>query len=110
MPSFSTNEVVLVRYPFTDLTAAKVRPAVVMATFSGSPDHVIVPLTSRTAGLTEGEFVLSDWAAAGLHVETAVKRGIYTVHARLILKSVGRLNAADAAGLQQSLRLWLGLD
>jgi mRNA interferase MazF len=109
MPSFSTNEVVLVRYPFTDLTAAKVRPAVVVGTFSRSPDHVIVPLTSRTGGLADGEFVLSEWAAAGLHVETAVKRGIYTVHSRLMLKSVGRLNAADAAGVQRSLRLWLGL-
>jgi mRNA interferase MazF len=29
MPSFSKDEVILVRYPFSDLTAAKVRPAVV---------------------------------------------------------------------------------
>jgi hypothetical protein len=31
MPSFSKNEVILVRYPFSDLTAAKIRPAVIVA-------------------------------------------------------------------------------
>ncbi len=30
MPSFLKNDVVLVRYPFSDLSAAKVRPAVVV--------------------------------------------------------------------------------
>lgn len=109
MPSFSTSDVLLVRYPFTDLTSAKVRPAVAVGVFPRSPDHIIVPLTSRTSGLADGEFVLSDWAAAGLHVETAVKRGIYTVHASLIVKAVGRLSAADTNRLEESIRIWLGL-
>ena len=29
MPSFSKNDVILVGYPFSDLTAAKIRPAIV---------------------------------------------------------------------------------
>ena len=48
MPSFSKSEVVLVRYPFSDLTAAKVRPAVIVGVFERSPDYLIVPLTSHT--------------------------------------------------------------
>lgn len=75
--------------------------------FPGTQDHIVVPLTSRTGSLAGGEFILTDWLAAGLNVESAVKRGIYTVHARLIIKSVGRLVATDAAQLEQSLRLWL---
>ncbi len=51
MPSFSTNDVVLVRDPFTDLTSAKVRPAVVMSTFPHSPDPIMVPLTGRLTNL-----------------------------------------------------------
>ena len=109
MPNFSTNDVVLVRYPFTDLTSVKVRPAVVITSFASSPDHIIVPLTSRITNLAEGEFALSDWSGAGLHVATAVKRGIYTVHASLILKSIGQLSNSDAATLKESLRLWLPL-
>jgi mRNA interferase MazF len=74
-----------------------------------SQDVFIVPLTSRTTSLLAGEFVLADWAAAGLHVPTAVKRGLYTVHETLILKRVGRLTPTDAEQVDQSLRQWLGL-
>jgi mRNA interferase MazF len=46
MPSYSKNEVVLMRYPFSDLTSAKVRPAVVVNAPHVSQDVLIVPLTS----------------------------------------------------------------
>lgn len=104
MPSFSKNEVVLVSYPFSDLSAAKVRPAVIVAAFDRCPDYFIVPLTSRINRLSAGEFALSDWQAAGLNVASAVKRGIYTVHLSLILRSVGRLSARDASEVKLFLR------
>jgi mRNA interferase MazF len=109
MPSFSTNEIILVRYPFSDLSAAKVRPAVIVSVFADSPDCLIVPLTSRTSGLAAGEFALADWSGAGLNLPSAVKRGIYTIHSRLVVKSVGRISTADAEQLRTSLRQWLNL-
>lgn len=108
MPSYSKNEVVLVRYPFSDLSSSKVRPAVVSAPHV-SQDVMIVPLTSRTAPLLPGEFVLADRKGAGLNVETAVKRGLFTIHERLVVKSVGVLSAKDAGDLGRSLRDWLDL-
>lgn len=108
-PSYSRNDIVLVRYPFSDLSSAKVRPAVVVNAPHSSQDVFIVPLTSKTISLLAGEFVLTDWAAAGLNVPTAVKRGLYTVHPTLIAKLVGRLTEADAARLERSLRDWLAL-
>jgi mRNA interferase MazF len=109
MPSFSKNEVVLVRYPFSDLTAAKVRPAAVVSTTHPLDDYLIVPLTSKTGDLRPGEFVLTNWRVAGLNLQSAVKRGVYTIHGTLVLKSVGQLSPHDAEQLDQSLRLWLGL-
>ena len=109
MPSYSKNEVVLVHYPFSDLSATKVRPAVIVHGPHLSQDNLIVPMTSRTTGLLAGEFVLSDWASEGLHFPTAVKRGIYTIHSRLIVKSLGQLSSHDAQQVEASLRLWLGL-
>jgi mRNA interferase MazF len=44
MPNYSKPEVVLVRYPFSDLTSAKVRPAVVVCTSHVSKDLLIAPL------------------------------------------------------------------
>jgi mRNA interferase MazF len=74
-----------------------------------SHDLFVVPLTSRTSGLVAGEFALADWAGAGLNVASAVKRGIFTIDARLIIKRIGRLTAADGEQLERSLRQWLGL-
>lgn len=76
MANYSTNSVILVRYPFSDLSAIKVRPAVIVSSDSSSQDYFIVPLTSRTDSLFLGEFILTDWQAAQLNVPTAVKRGI----------------------------------
>jgi mRNA interferase MazF len=110
MPSYSKNDVVLVRYPFSDLSGSKIRPAIVVHAPHPSQDTFIIPLTSKTAGLLPGEFVLGDWATAGLNVPTAVKRGLYTIHQALIIKRIGRLAQGDAHLVEQSLRQWLGLN
>jgi mRNA interferase MazF len=109
MPSYSKHDVILVHYPFSDLSSSKVRPAVVVSTSHPSQDIMITPLTSKTSSLLEGEFMLSDWTGAGLNVATAVKRGIYTVHESLVIKVIGQLMDIDAKQLEQSLQGWLGL-
>ena len=109
MASFLKNDVILVRYPFTDLTNIKVRPAVVVNSPHSSQDHIIVALTSQVSNLLSGEFPLSDWAGAGLNVPTAVKRGIYTAHPLVIIKRMGKLSQQDAQEIERSLKHWLGL-
>jgi mRNA interferase MazF len=109
MPGFSKNEIVLVRYPFSDLTSFKVRPAAVVNAAHVSKDLFIVALTSKTRSLMAGEFVLSDWRNAGLNVATAVKRGVFTIHVKLVLKTVGALSKTDAESLEKSLRGWFDL-
>jgi mRNA interferase MazF len=109
MPSYSKNSIILVQYPFSDLTSAKVRPAIVVNASHPSQDCLIVPLTSRTTNLLPGEFVLSDWKAARLNIASAVKRGIYTVHQELIIKRIGPLSTRDSEQLDLALRLWLDL-
>ena len=102
-------EVILVRYPFSDLTSSKVRPAVVVNASHSSQDLFVVALTSKTSNLLAGEFILADWKLAGLNVETAVKRGIFTIKQTLVKKYVGKLSDADAEQLENSLRTWLDL-
>ncbi len=109
MPGYSKGDVILVRYPFSDLTGVKVRPAVVVNGPHTSQDIIIVPLTSRTTALLPGEFVLNQWQQAGLNVTSAAKRGIYTVQQQLCLKVVGQLARQDSEQLDRSLRLWLRL-
>ena len=109
MPNYSKNEVVLVRYPFSNLSGSKVRPTVIVNAPHISQDAIIVPLTSRTSTLLAREFVLADWSQAGLNVASAVKRGLYTLHQILIVKVIGKLSDTDANNLEGALRDCLGL-
>jgi len=109
MPSFSRHNLILVRYPFSDLSKSKIRPAVVVNAPHVSHDLMIVPITSRLTGLLPGEFVLTEWRTVGLNVPSAVKRGLYTVESSLVLKLLGQLAAVDAKQLEVSLRMWLAL-
>lgn len=109
MPNSSHGDIVLVRYPFSNLSGAKVRPAVVVNAPHISHDVIIVPLTSRVTGLLPGEFVLQQWQQAGLNVPSAVKRGLFTVEDTLIVKTVGQIAKIDEQVLEVSLRGWLGL-
>ncbi len=102
------GDVILVRYPFTDLSGSKIRPAVVVGLAHPSKDLIIVPLTSKTAFLLPGKFVMREWRTAGLNVETAVKRGIYTVKDSLVMKLVGHVAPTDLNDLNSSLLRWLG--
>ncbi|NJN55280.1 MAG: type II toxin-antitoxin system PemK/MazF family toxin [Anaerolineae bacterium] len=109
MPNYSKGDVVLIRYPFSDLSGTKVRPAIVVNAPHISQDLLIVPLTSRTTSLLPGEFVLANWQTSGLHIASAVKRGLYTVQEQLCLKTVGHLTTKDSKQLEHSLKQWLGL-
>ena len=109
MPSFSRPNVILVRYPFSDLSNSKVRPAVIVNAPHVSHDLLIVPLTSQVTSLLPGEFVMTDWRTAGLNVPSAVKRGLYTVARSLVIKFLGAFTAVDTIQLDASLRVWLAL-
>lgn len=110
MPNYSIHEIILVQYPFSDLSNSKIRPAVIVSAPHSSLDVFIVPLTSRTATLLAGEFVLADWSTEGLKVQTAVKRGIFAIHTNLVLRSIGKLTDNDAQKLTVSLKSWLGFN
>jgi mRNA interferase MazF len=109
MPSYSIGDVVLLRYPFSDLSDFKVRPAITVSAPHISQDIFVVPLTSKTDELLAGEFVMEDWKSAGLNVVSAVKRGLFTAHQNLIIKTIGKISSKDSNELERSLRAWLGL-
>ena len=107
MPNYSRASIILVRYPFSDLSSSKIRPAVIVNGPHISHDLLIVPITSRVQGLVAGEFLINDWKAAGLNVPSVIKRGVYTIEDSLVLKVLGQLSTNDIAKLEQSLRDWL---
>lgn len=94
--NYSKGDIILLPYPFTDLTANKVRPAVVVGSERDKYDDIfVVPLTSKIFNLSENEFCLENWKESGLNVPTAIKRGCMLIDTELVIKKVGVLSNAD---------------
>src|SRR5215469_1506856 len=102
--SCSRNDVVLLPIPFTDLTSRKVRPAIVLG--QNGADLFLAPISSV---LSNTDFPLKEWRAAGLNVPCGVKGQIATVEEKLVIKTVGVLGPKDRHTLDCQLRAWLQL-
>ncbi|HPJ15768.1 MAG TPA: type II toxin-antitoxin system PemK/MazF family toxin [Spirochaetota bacterium] len=108
--NYSKNNIILIPYPFTDLSSQKVRPAVVVSSDKGTYEDVfIVPLTSRIYNLCDDEFCLQDWKESGLNVPTAVKRGCLLIDSNLIIRIIGSLSKTDSELVSNALKTWLEL-
>ena len=104
---FSFGAVVLVPFPFTDQTAVKRRPAVVVSSRDyndARPDLVIMAVTSqlRVTGKYDG-LPLTEWQSAGLLKPSAVKPVIATIKQPLVLRTLGALSTRDG----QALTAWM---
>ena len=89
--------VVLVRFPFSDLSASKLRPAVVLAD-AGRGDHVLAQVTStpyadaRAIELTDDSF-----SSGGLDRTSFVRPGkLFTASVSLIVRPAGDLSPRAA--------------
>ncbi len=103
------GEVVLVRFPFTDLAAAKKRPALFLARTTRSPRNrlsTVAMITSQVEALKlDGDVLLADWKATGLlHPSLLRLAKIAAVDERLIDKTIGRLSARDLEAAREAFR------
>lgn len=94
------GKVVLVRFPFDDLSASKVRPAVCVTEPIGPYQHVVVAfITSQIPSeLLDSDVVLDasqrDFSATGLRVTSTLRlHRPMTVSADLLLRELGSLPA-----------------
>lgn len=95
MVSPAVGDVVLVPFPFSDLSQSKVRPSVCLAD-AGRDDWVLCQVTSSPYG-DPGAMPLDapDFASGGLLVSSFARPGrLFTANAGLIVRSVGHLTDA----------------
>ncbi len=111
--AFRRGDVVLIPFPFSDLSAAKTRPAVVV---SGDLYHAIRSelllafVSSQTAQANPTlDYVLDDWETAGLLKPSFVRPKIAAVAPALVVYHVGTLSARDLQEVDQRLRRALDL-
>jgi mRNA interferase MazF len=109
---YDFGDVVLVRFPFTNQTAFKQRPAVVVSNRmynQARPDVVIMAITSQLhspSGL--GEVLVREWPAAHLLKPSAIKPVFATIEQNLILRTLGALQSTDQSALRQAIAAVLG--
>lgn len=94
----ATGSVVLVPFPFTDLSQSKLRPAVVLADVDRG-DWILCQVTSNPYGdLRAVELTSADFSTGGLRITSYARPGkLFTAHASLITVEVGRLYPAARA-------------
>jgi len=106
--AFLRGDIVLVPFPFTNLTTSKVRPALVLsgALYQGSePVLILGAITSNLRAATGPfDYVFHDWKAAGLQLPSAFKAVLATIERRRIIHSIGSLTIDDLMQVERHLR------
>jgi mRNA interferase MazF len=109
---YDFGDVILVPFPFTDQTATKKRPAIVVSSDDynkARPDVILMAITGHLSGYPRiGEVVVSDWKEAGLLKASTIKPILTTLEKTLIIRALGRLTEPDILTLKNGLATILG--
>lgn len=112
------GDIVLVSFPFTDLTATKVRPAVVISNDSINrfSEDIILAFVSSVVPvqINETDFLIRsselDFQATGLKNDALFKMAkIVTLNKRLIQKRIGKVSRQIRKELDERLKKALAL-
>jgi mRNA interferase MazF len=111
----SRGDVVLTRCPFTDLTGASLRPAVVVSQGPIGQDIVLIAVSSVVRGtLAPTDYTVEsthpEFALTGLRVTSVLRmHKLAAVERSIIVRRLGRLGPQLQAEVDRLLRVVLGL-
>jgi mRNA interferase MazF len=104
-------KVVLVPFPFDDLSSAKVRPAVCLSNLIGPHDHVILAFITSTVPTSrlETDLVIDandpDFSSTGLRVSSTLQlHRLMTATKSILLRELGVLSPEMQGQAQKGLR------
>jgi mRNA interferase MazF len=103
MAALAIGSVVLVPFPFSDLSRSKIRPALVLAD-AGRSDWILCQITSKSyADACAVRLDNVDFAEGGLRIASYVRPGkLFTANGTLILDVVGKLKAEPIRAILKS--------
>jgi mRNA interferase MazF len=107
------GNVVLIPFPYTDLSAQKTRPAVVVSSdyfHSRRSELLLMYISSQVAKAnTDLDYTLQDWREAQLQKPSFARPKIAAVEPTLIVYRIGALTTRDLNGIDLTLLKALGL-
>ena len=104
MDSLGPGSVVTVRFPFSDLSASKARPALIIATLERG-DFVLCQITSKAYSDSSAiEISDSDFASGSLQRTSYVRPGkLFTANMSIVSGHVGILSSRAFESVRRSL-------
>jgi mRNA interferase MazF len=108
---YQRGDVVLLPFPFTDLSATKTRPAVVVSVpaFAQETSDFTVAMITSVPRTTAYDYALQDWHAAHLLRPSWVRAKLATLAPALVRYQPGKLSGTDMAEVEKRIQLALGL-
>lgn len=105
---FEQFDLVVVPFPFTDKTATKRRPALVLsdaAMFNTPIGHnVMAMITTASHASWPLDVPIQDLATTGLQAPSIIRMKLFTLDHALILKKIGQLADQDQAVVKSALQ------
>ena len=94
MESLAAGSVILIPFPFSDLSQSKIRPALVLAN-AERDDWILCQITSKPyADKRAVQLDEADFTGGGLELTSYVRPGkIFTANEALMIETVGQLRA-----------------
>ncbi len=110
--TYEQFDLVAVPFPFTNRTATKRRPALIVSagTFNHTHGHSILAMVTTAAGMWPSDVMIGNWEDAGLRVPCKVRWKLFTLDNNLVSGSIGRLSPADRDAVAQGLFHALALE
>jgi mRNA interferase MazF len=108
---YQKGDVVLLPFPFTDLTATKTRPAVVVSVeaFQQDTGDFTIAMNTSVPRTTQYDYELKEWQVAHLLRPSWVRAKLATLDPVLVRYRTGQLSTTDLAEVEKRIRLALGL-
>ena len=114
--ALSKGDIILVQFPFSDLSKTKLRPALVLAVGTNIDEITVCFVSSqKVSSLNFNEFAIlksdSEFAQTGLKSDSKVRvTRIITLERNLILRRIGRLGEKQTITLDRTLIQAFGLN
>jgi mRNA interferase MazF len=107
MPTYKRFDVVVVPFPFTDRTATKKRPALVLSSelFNLGIGHsVMAMITTASHSTWPLDVGIANLADAGLKAPSIIRMKLFTIDHKLIRKKIGHLSLQDQKSVESTLQ------